>query len=443
MIETPETRYALSDGVHIAYQVVGAGPPDLVFSSGIFSNVEVMWDYPPWARFLDRLASFARLILFDMRGLGCSDRGPEPPLIELQRDDIGAVMDAVGSRQAVIMGVARAASMAMLFAATHPERTTALVAYAPVAKTVSDETYPHGRTAQEQAIFFERFVREMGTARNLALQAPSMADDVQFMRWWAHFERLVASPGDFAELASVLTGVDIRAVLSAIHVPTLVLHRHGDRISAVAQGRYVAEHIAGARFVELAGIDHLPFIGDADGLLDEVEEFATGQRSLRLPERVLATVLFTDIVGSTEIQAARGDRAWKELLERHHLLVRRQVQRFGGEVQDTAGDGFYVRFDGPARAIACAQEIERDVQSLGLQVRAGVHTGECEVADGKCTGLAVSIGARVCALAGPSELLATQTVRDLTIGSDLRFEDRGPRELKGVPDRWRIYAVSS
>ena len=439
-MDLPRTRYAKApDGTSIAYQVLGDGPVDLVHAAGIWSNVELMWDDPDWAHFLQRLASFCRLTVFDMRGVGLSDRGPDRPSIELQRDDIAAVMDAVGIEEAVVFAGARAGTMAMLFAATHPDRTRALIVYAPVAKTVATPDFPFGKSADEQAAFFERFVREVGTGRNLELQAPSRAEDERFVAWWARFERLVASPSAYEELGRILAEVDVRRALPAIHVPTLVIHREGDRIVSSAQVRYVADQIEGAVLVELPGADHIPFVGDGDAIVDEVEEFVTGARPAPGADRVLATVLFTDIVGSTEHQAALGDRGWRLLARRHHAAVREQLTRFRGLEQDTAGDGFYVRFDGPARAIGCAQEIVRAVRPLGIEVRAGVHTGECDIVEGKCSGLSVSIGARVMAHAGPSEVLASQTVKDLTAGSGLAFEDAGEHELKGVPGRWRLY----
>ena len=444
MNEIPQTRYAKApDGTSIAYQVVGDGPVDLVYATGIWSNVEIMWEHPLWAHFLKRLARFSRLILFDMRGVGLSDRGPEPPVLELQRDDVGAVMDAAVSQEAIVFGGARAATMAMLFAATHPERTKALVLYAPVAKTVSTPDFPHGKTPEEQAFFFERFVREVGTGKNLQLQAPSVADDERFVAWWARFERLVASPSAFRELGRILTDVDVREVLGAIHVPTLVVHREGDVIVLERQARYVAGQIANATPVELPGEDHLPFIGDADAILDEVERFVTGRKPTPEIHTFLATVLFTDIVDSTRRQAELGDVGWKDLVERHHAIVRDLLAMHRGEEQDTAGDGFFVRFDGPARAIRCAQSIVESVRSLGIDVRAGLHTGECEIVDGKAGGIAVSIGARVMANAGPSEVVVSQTVKDLVAGSGLAFEDAGEHELKGVPDRWRLYRVTA
>jgi class 3 adenylate cyclase len=332
--------------------------------------------------------------------------------------------------------------MAVLFAATNPERTDALILYAPVAKTVSTPDFPHGvRTADEQKAFMERFVREVGTGENLALQAPTVADDAEFRRWWARFERLVASPGAYHELATILTSVDVRDVLPAIHVPTLVLQRTEDAIVRAAAARYVAGSIGGAQYVELPGKDHVPFVGDADALVDEVQEFVTGSRPAPEVDRLLATVVFTDIVDSTRTQAELGDRGWKRLIERHNETVRKLLSRFGGLEQDTAGDGFFVRFDGPARAIRCAHEIAGALRTLGIQTRAGIHTGECELADGKCSGLSVSIAARILSKAGPSEVMVCQTVKDLVVGSGITFEERGEHELKGVPGAWKLYAV--
>jgi class 3 adenylate cyclase/pimeloyl-ACP methyl ester carboxylesterase len=443
-VDVPETRYARApDGTSIAFQIVGTGTVDLVFANGIWSNVELMWDQPLWAHFLNRLASFSRLILLDMRGVGCSDRGPEPPVLELQRDDVAAVMDAAGSTTATIFGVARAATMALLFAATHPERTDALIVYAPIAKTVRADDFPYGRTPKEQEAFFERFVSEVGTGRNLALQAPSMAADQRFTRWWGRFERLVASPSAYEELGRIFTSVDIRAVLPAIHVPTLVLARTDDAIADAPQARFVAEQIDGARYVELPGIDHVPFIGDADALLDRIEEFVTGMPPAATFDTVLSTILFTDIVNSTAKQAMLGDRAWKELVLAHHSVVRDALTRWRGVENDTAGDGFFATFDGAARAIHAAREVTERVRDLGIEVRAGIHAGECEVIDGKCGGLTVSIGARVASNAGPSEVLVSQTVKDLVAGTSLMFDDAGEHELKGIPDLWHLYRVMS
>lgn len=439
MADPPEPRYALSGGAHIAYQVLGEGSIDLVYTPGIWSNLDVMWEWPAWARYLNRLAAFSRLILFDMRGVGLSDRGPEPPTLELQMDDIGAVMDAADSKTAVIFGGARGAAMTMLFAASHPERTRALILYAPIARSLRAPDWPYGRTEEEQHAFFDRFTREMGTAQNLELQGPS--HDPSFQRWWARFERLGASPGAWRELADILGELDVRPVLSSINSPTLVLHRGGDRIVDVGQGRAVADRIPGARFVELEGIDHIPFLGEADRIVAEVEEFVTGSRPVVELDRFLATVLFTDIVGSTRKAAALGDRKWHQLLDEHHRLVRGELGRYRGREISTTGDGFLAIFDGPGRAIACARAICERMRQLGIEIRTGLHTGEVESMGDNIGGLAVHIGARVAALAAGGEVLVSRTVTDLVAGSGIEFEDRGEHELKGVPGTWKLFAV--
>jgi len=436
-----EVRYAVNGDVHIAYTVVGDGPVDLVYTPGIWSNLDVMWDEPRWAHYLNRLASFSRLIVFDMRGVGLSDRGPEPPFLEVQMDDIVAVMAAARSETSVVFGGARGGAMSMLFAATYPERTRALILYGALAKTVRSADHPYGRTPAQQREFFGRFVAEMGTGRNLDLQGPSGADDPAFVTWWARFERLVATPTAYRELAGIFSDVDVRAVLPSIQAPTLVLQRSGDRIVPADQARFLAEAIPHARLVELRGDDHIPFLGDADAIVDEIEEFVTGTRPTAESDRVLSTVLFTDIVDSTAQQAAMGDRPWRAVVTAHHAIVREALSRWRGVENDTAGDGFYATFDGPARAIRCAMEVRDRVRSLGIEIRAGVHTGECTLVEGKCAGLAVSIGARVAGVAGPSEVLVSQTVKDLVAGSGIVFEDRGLHELKGVPEVRRLFAV--
>ena len=438
-----EVRYAVNDGVHIAYTVVGDGPVDVVYTPGIWSNLDVMWEEPRWARFLDRLASFSRLIVFDMRGVGLSDRGPGPPFLESQMADISAVMEAAGSESAIIFGGARGGAMSMLFAATHPDRVRALVLYAAVAKTVRGPDFPHGKSEQEQQVFFDRFVAEMGTGTNLDLQGPSGLAEPRFVSWWARFERLVATPSAYRELAGIFRDLDVRPLLPSIQAPTLVVQRVGDRITPVSQGRFLAAAIPNARLVELPGEDHIPFLGDADAIADEVEEFVTGTRSAPGADRFLSTVLFTDIVGSTERQAAIGDHAWKDVVLAHHGLVREALARWRGTENDTAGDGFYATFDGPARAVRCALEVADRVHALGIEIRAGVHTGECELVDGKCGGIAVAIGARIASLAGPSQILVSQTVKDLVTGSGLGFEDRGEHTLKGVPQPWRLFQAAA
>jgi class 3 adenylate cyclase/pimeloyl-ACP methyl ester carboxylesterase len=438
-----EIRYARNGDVHIAYTIVGDGPIDLVHCTGIWSNLDLMWDEPRWAHYLDRLATFSRLIVFDMRGIGLSDRGPEPPVVEIQMDDVRAVLDAAGSESAAVFGGARGAAPALLFAATYPERVRALVLYAPIAKTVRSDDYPIGRTEEEQQGFREAFVRNMGTGHALEdMQGPSGAYDERFVAWWARFERLTASPGHWGELAEILGQVDVRAAVPLIQAPTLVVHRRDDRIVALDHGRWIADHIAGAKLVELEGNDHIPFLGDGDAIVDEIEEFLTGARPVPDTDRVLATVVFTDIVASTARAAALGDRAWRDLLERHHALVRRELERHRGREIDTAGDGFMATFDGPARGIRCASAIVTGVRDLGLDVRAGVHTGECELMGDKLGGIAVHVAARVSAAAAPGEVLVSQTVKDLVAGSGIAFDDRGLHELKGVPDPRRLYAVA-
>ncbi len=435
-------RYAKNGDVHLAYQVVGDGPIDLVYTPGIWSNVDVMWEEPRWARYLNRLASFSRLILFDMRGIGLSDRGPEPPVVEIQMDDVRAVLDAAGSEAAAVFGGARGTAPSVLFAASYPERTRALVLYAPNVRTLEAPDYPWGMTLEGWRHFHERFVDEMGTGQNLDLQGPDGAHDEAFTRWWARFERSVASRQAYRELAKILGQIDVRSALEHVQAPSLVLHRTGDRIIDVGQGRYVAEHIPGARFVELTGASHIPFLGDQDAILDEIEEFLTGARPAPETDRVLATVLFTDIVGSTEQAARLGDRRWSELLAGHHALVRRELERFRGREVDAAGDGFMAAFDGPARAIRCAAAIVAAVRGLGIEVRAGLHSGECQIAGERLAGIAVHIAARICALAGAGEVLTSGTVRDLVAGSGIEFQDRGVQELKGVPEAWHVYQAT-
>ena len=437
-----EVRYARNGDVHIAYTVVGDGPIDLVYTTGIWSNLDIMWEEPRWARHLDRLASFSRLIIFDMRGVGLSDRGSEPPFLELQMDDVGAVMDAARAESAAVFGGARGGAMTMLFAATYPERVRALILYGAMAKTVRSADYPHGKTKEQQRAFLDRFVSEMGTGENLNLQGPSGLGDPRFKRWWARFERLVATPAAYRELAAILSDMDIRAVLPSIQAPTLVLHRTDDRITLVDQARYLAETIPNAKLVELPGIDHVPFLGDQDAIVGEIEEFLTGARPAPETDRVLATVLFTDIVGSTEQAARLGDRRWRELLEQHHAMVRRELDRFRGREVDTAGDGFMAAFDGPARAIRCASAIIEGVRPFGFEIRAGIHTGECEQIGGKLGGIAVHIAARVAAASQAGEVLVSQTVKDLVAGSGIPFEDRGTHQLKGVPDPWRLFTAT-
>jgi class 3 adenylate cyclase/pimeloyl-ACP methyl ester carboxylesterase len=444
----PKTRYARSADVHIAYQVLGNGDRDLILVPGFVSHVEHFWEDPGVARFLRRLASFSRLIFFDKRGTGLSDRVPdaELPTLEQRMDDVRAVMDAGGSEQASLLAPSDAGAMAILFAATYPDRTTALILYGCFAASAKDPDYPWGMTSDELADLDRRisegWQRSWGQgALYLELFAPSMVGDERYEEWFARLERLSVSPGAAITLARMNRQIDVRHVLSAIRVPTLVLHRKDDRVVPVEDGRFLAERIPSAKYVELPGADHWPWNGDSESILQEVKEFLTGTREIPEPDRMLATVLFTDIVDSTKLAANLGDRRWAELLEDHHQVVRRELARFGGREIDTAGDGFLAAFDGPARAIRCASAIRDAVKGLGIEIRAGLHTGECEVVGEKMRGIAVHIGARVAALAGPGEILVSRTVKDLVAGSGLTFEDRGSRALKGVPGDWQMFAV--
>jgi pimeloyl-ACP methyl ester carboxylesterase len=437
----PQTRYARSGDVHLAYQVVGEGPLDLVFVHGWVSNVEYGWEVPPLARFLNRLASFSRLILFDRRGTGMSDRVPdrEMPPLEQRMDDIRTVMDAIGSERAAIFGFSEGGNMSVLFAATYPERTVALVTYGIFAKRIWSPDYPWAPTPEQRQKELEIVEREWDGEMDVSQYAPSA--DAALRAQIATFFRRSASPGAALALLRMNTEIDVRHVLPAVRVPTLVLHRAGDLDANVEEGRWIAARIPGARFVELPGADHLPWVGDTDPVPDEVEEFLTGIRRGPEPDRVLATVLFTDIVESTATAAAVGDRAWRDLLQAHHATVRRELLRFRGRELDTAGDGFLASFDGPARAVRCACAIRDALQALGIRIRAGLHTGECEVMGDKLSGLAVHIAFRVAAAAGPGEVWVSSTVKDLVAGAGLRFGDRGVHGLKGVPGEWRLFAV--
>jgi pimeloyl-ACP methyl ester carboxylesterase len=437
----PETRYAKSGDVSIAYQTVGAGSFDLVYVPGWVSHVELAWEEPTLARFLLRLASFSRLILFDKRGTGLSDRVPDDqlPTLEQRMDDVRVVMDAVGSERAALFGVSEGGVMSALFAATYPERVRALVIFSTYAKRIWSAEYPWAPTPEERAATYEAVERTWADQLDLDEYIPGATEE--FKRRAAAYFRRSASPGAAVTLLRMNTQIDIRHVLPAISVPTLIMHRTGDRDIKVEEGRYIAGHIPGARFVELPGDDHWPWVGDADAVLEEIEEFLTGIRPAPDPDRVLATVLFTDVVGSTKRAAELGDRRWRDVLEEHHRAVRRGLHRFRGREIDTAGDGFLATFDGPARAIRCACEIRDAVRALGLEIRAGLHAGECEFRGDAVSGIAVHTGARVSALAAPGEVLVSGTVKDLVAGSGIEFEDRGVHELTGVPGDWRLYAV--
>jgi len=440
----PKTRYAKSGEVNIAYQVLGEGPPDLVYVPGWLSHVEMMWENPLLARFLRRLASFSRMIVFDKRGTGMSDRVAELPTLEQRMDDVRAVMEAVGSTGAALFGHSEGASMCILFAATYPERTLSLITYGAFAKRLRSDDYPWAPTIEERLRGAEELEQKWGDPKigDLAYYAPSVGDDPAFQEWLDAYFRRSASPKAAADLLRMNSYTDVRAVLPSVRVPTLVLHAVGDRDVQAAEGRYIASRIPGARYTEFPSGDHVFWASHQDEILAEIQEFLTGVRPPLEPDRILATVLFTDIVESTKRAASLGDRRWRDLLEHHHALVRAELTRHRGVEQDTAGDGFYASFDGPARAVRCALAIRDGVRRLGLEIRAGVHTGECEVVADKLGGIAAIIGARVKDLAGAGEVLATSTVRDLVSGSGLTFTERGTHVLKGVPGEWRLFVAT-
>jgi pimeloyl-ACP methyl ester carboxylesterase len=437
--DAPETRYALSGDVAIAYQVVGDGPVELVVVPGAISNIDLEWDEPRMAAYNRKLASFSRLILFDKRGTGLSDQVLGVPTLEERMDDVRAVMDAAGSERAVLMGTSEGAAMAALFAATYPERTAALVLYGGYP---SLELKSRDRFEAMLAELPSSWGTQAAADDDLRRYAPSVAHEPALRAWWPRYIRACASPGAMVALLRMNVEIDVTHVLPAIRVPTVVLHRVSDRVVGVERGREMAQLIPNARFVELSGADHYAWFEHSDAIVAEVERVVSSVAGEAALDRVLATVLFTDIVGATERAGALGDRAWRELLERHHAIVRNALARFRGVEVDTAGDGFFARFDGPARAIRCATAIRDGLQELGLDVRAGLHTGECEVMGEKVGGIAVHIGARVASQAGPGEVLVSSTVRDLVAGSGIAFEERGTTTLKGLPEQWTLYAVT-
>jgi class 3 adenylate cyclase/pimeloyl-ACP methyl ester carboxylesterase len=444
-VDVPETRYARSGEVSIAYQALGDGPPDLIFAPPI-AHLELDWESPSEARFYSRLASTCRLILFNLRGVGMSDRISGVATLESRMDDIRAVMDAIESERAVIFGLGDAGPLCVLFAATYPERTAALVLFNSSPRFVRNPQLPWLPTRADEEAQAEEFERHWGEPEFMskALRSSNPGLTEAELPSYLRALRVSVSPGSAAAYVRMNMDVDVCDVLSLVRVPALVMHRSEGGNWGVQSGRYLAEHITGSRFAELPGADFMPGLGDQDQLFAELERFLAdvGEGKTEVEtDRVLATVLFTDIIGSSETAASLGDRAWRELLERHHALVRRQLSRFRGVEVDTAGDGFFASFDGPARAIRCAREIVETVPELGLEVRAGLHTGECELVDGKVAGIAVHTGARVASHAQPGEVLVSGTVKDLVAGSGLAFDDRGSHELKGIPGKWQLYSV--
>ena len=438
----PTTRYTKSGGVNIAYQTVGDGPRDLVVVPGWVSNIDAFWEEPSLARLFTRLASFSRVILFDKRGTGLSDRVTDMPSLEVRMDDVRAVMDAVGSERAALLGYSEGGAMCALFAATYADRATALIMNGSYSRRTWTPDHPWGPTMEQLLAFADEVERDWGGPVGMEARWPSRIQDERCRQWWARWLRASASPAAAAAVLRMNAEIDIRHVLPAVHVPTLLLHSKFDRVTEFGASRYMSEQIPGAKLVGLDGIDHIPWGCDSETILDEIEEFLTGTRPGVDSDRLLVTVLFTDIVGATERAAALGDRRWHDLLDSHHAMVRRELDRFRGREIDTAGDGFLAVFDGPARAVRCACAVSREVRALGLEIRAGLHTGECEVMGDKVAGIAVHTGARVAAQAQAGEVLVSSTVKDLVAGSGLSFEDRGLQRLKGVPDEWRLFAVN-
>ena len=435
-------RYAqTADGLSLAYRVDGEGPLDVVFVPGFVSHLELAWESPHASRFFRGLAEFSRLITFDRRGQGLSDRTERPPTLEEGVEDIRAVMAAARSERAALFAISEGGPMSILCAATLPERVSALVLWGTFARILRAEGYDAGIEPEG----FERLrhiaQRDWGGPVAAKAWVPSLSDDPDFLAWWGRFLRAAASPRSAIHLLELYEDIDVRDVLGSVNVPTLVAMRQGDRLTPPAMGRYLADHIPGARYLEVPGVDHVPYTEDVERLVGEVEEFLTGQRHEREPDRVLATVMFTDIVSSTERAAELGDRDWRRLVERHDELVRRAIDRYRGRPIKTLGDGFLATFDGPARAIRCARTLTEQLRDLGIEIRAGLHTGELEAMDGDVSGMAVNIGARVSALADAGEVLVSGTVRDLVVGSGIEFSDRGTHPLKGVPGEWRLYAV--
>jgi class 3 adenylate cyclase len=442
-VSAPPIQYAANGDVHLAYQVLGEGPLDLVFVAGAITNLEVLWEMSDYRRACERLASFSRLILFDKRGMGLSDR-VRVGTLEERMDDMRAILDAVGSKTTALMGVSEGGPMSILFAATYPERTRGLVLCGAEVKEETTDDWPWGEATRkefEEWMDLKGVVARWGKGLGADLFAPSRKGDPQLREQFGRLQVQSATPHDAVAFMRMAFEIDVRDVVPTVTTPTLIVHRVGDKVCSVENARWLSRNIEGSRYVELPGENHLPFI-DGDDILDEIQEFLTGVREPVAPDRMLATVMFTDVVGSTERARELGDRRWRDLLERHNEIVRRDLERFRGVEIDTAGDGFFATFDGPARAIRCARSIVENVRGVGLDVRSGLHTGECELGAGSVRGIAVHTGARVASLASPGEVLVSSTVKDLVAGSGIEFTDRGVHELKGIPGEWRLYAAN-
>lgn len=440
-LNPPETRYATSEGVHIAWQVFGAGPVDVVFVPGWFSNVEISWEDPRRARFFERLASFARVILFDKRGTGLSDRETAAFTLEDRMDDVRTVMDAAESDRAALIGISEGGPMCALFAATYPGRTASLIMISSYARRLRAEDYPWGVSSEAYAELVQKMEADWGSAIDISVRAPSLAHDEAFIHWYSRYLRLSASAATAASYVRMNGDIDVRNILSSIRVPTLIVHATGDRAIDIHNGRYLAERIPGARLCEIDSEDHLCFLTDVDEVLGAVEEFITGRRSQASTDTVVTTILFTDIVGSTQLASKLGDQQWADLLGAYHAEIRGLLAFYRGVEVKSTGDGFHATFDGPARAIRCACKMQDSVAELGLKVRIGLHTGECVATPDGLEGIAVHIAARVAQHAQAGEIIVSQTVRDLVAGSATAFEFRGEHRLRGIADAWRLYSV--
>jgi class 3 adenylate cyclase len=444
MMAPVETRYADTSGGKVAYQVVGRSPNVLVFFPDWLENIEVIWEEPRFERFLNELAAFCRLILFDKRGTGMSDRGSQIFTLEQRMHDVQAILDEIGSERAALFGVSEGGPMSLLYAATYPERTAALVLYGSYAKRSWAPDYPFGWKPEQWERVLGNIEHNWGTLQgtSIAMWAPSLMKKPDAAERLASYFRSAASPGAAAAIMKMNREIDVRNILPTIRTPTLILHRTADRVSEVGHARYLAQHIADAKLIELPGIDHVYWTEGGEAIVDHIEQFLTGQRQTRQPERVLATVMFADIAKSTEHAARIGDNQWRALLERFYLKVRDVLQQYRGREINTSGDGFLTTFDGPARAVRCAMAIREQVRALGLEVRCGLHTGECEIVADDLAGIAVHTGARIVGLAAPGEILVSQTLRDLVAGSGLTFENFGVHVLKGVPGEWHLYRAA-
>ena len=439
----PETYFAQSGEISIAYQVLGAGSLDLLVVPGFISHLEQAWEEPAYSQFLRRLASFSRLILFDKRGTGLSDRIAGIPTLEERMDDVRAVMDATDSKRAALFGISEGGPMSVLFAATYPERVSAMILYGSIARGAWAPDYPWGTRLDER---FEDWLsgwrNEWGGPYAIETWAPTAADDPGFRQWWAKYLRLGASPSAVINVFRMNAALDVREILPFVHVPTLVLHRSGDRAINIEEGRYLGRCIPGAKFVELSGDDHLWWVGDSDSIVNEIQVFLTGERPAIEPDRTLVTILITDIVGSTKRAAAMGDSAWGHLLARHNDVMRAEIAQSNGKVIKHTGDGFLATFDGPARAIRCAIAANEKMQRLGIEIRSGLHTGEVELVDGDIGGIAVHTAARVSDRARAGEVWTSRTVKDLVAGSSFKFSDQGSYSLEGVASDWPLFSVA-